>query len=323
MILVTGGSGFVGRQLVKALGGTEAVRVLTRSASSVQGLSGADVVIGDLADAASVERAVDGVRVVIHLAAHVAESDHGASDAFAMNVHATATLASASRAAGVEQFIHMSSGGVYGNGRTSTPHRETDRPQPGNAYERSKLAAEEVLTEQLSHGRTTFTMLRSAGIYGHGRAATRAFFDEVRRRRYWIHGSPNVLVHPTHVSDVVQACRLALDHPHDSPMVVNIGGERAVPFQEYIALVAVTLDVSIRQWVMPSRVGAPAARAVASALRLIGAPVPAAVDRLSGPWINRALDISLARRVLEFRPIPLHDGLRQTVEAMRVDSRTA
>jgi nucleoside-diphosphate-sugar epimerase len=187
-----------------------------------------------------------------------------------MNVHATATVASASRAAGVEQFIHMSSGGVYGNGRTSTPHRETDRPQPGNAYERSKLAAEEVLTEQLSHGRTTFTMLRSAGIYGHGRAATRAFFDEVRRRRYWVHGSPNVLVHPTHVTDVVQACRLVLDRPYDSPKVVNIGGERALPFQEYIALVAVTLDVSIRQWVMPSRVGAPAARAVASALRLIG-----------------------------------------------------
>ncbi len=324
MILVTGGSGFVGRHLVKALiGGTEAVRVLTRSASSVQGLSGAEIVIGDLADAASVARAVDGVRVVIHLAARVAGSDHGAADVFAMNVHATATLAAASREAGIEQFIHVSSGGVYGNGRTSTLHRETDRPQPGDAYERSKLAAEEVLVERLSHGRTSFTMLRSAGIYGHGRAATRAFFDEVRRRRYWIHGSPNVLVHPTHVTDVVQACRLVLDRAHDSPRVVNVAGERALPFQEYVALVAAALDVPVRQLVVPSRVGRPAARAAATGMRLVGAPVPATVDRMRSAWINRGLDISLAQRMLGFSPISLRDGLRQTVEAMRVDSRTA
>jgi nucleoside-diphosphate-sugar epimerase len=323
VILVTGGSGFVGRHLIKALCGTEAVRVFTRSASSVAGIPDVDVAVGDLTDAAAVERAVDGVRAIIHLAARVAENDHGAADAYAMNVHATSTLASASRAAGVEQFIHLSSGGIYGNGRTSTPHRETDRTDPGNAYERSKLAAEEVLNEQLSHGRTTFTMLRSAGIYGHGRPATRAFFEEVRRRRYWIHGSPNVLVHPTHVADVVQACRLVLDRPHDSPAVVNIAGERAVRFQEYVALVAAALDVPVRQWVVPSRVGPPAARVAARAIRLVGAPVPAIVDRLGRRWVNRALDISLAEGALGFRPISLRDGLRETAEAMLLDPRSS
>ena len=318
MILVTGGRGFVGRHLVEALsGGTEAVRVLTRSVSLVVAREGVSFIEGDLMDTRSLERAVNGARAVIHLAARLASPPEPPAALYAFNVGSTAALAAAARAAGVEHFIHMSSGGVYGDGRQAESHRETDSPCPGNAYERSKLDAEGAVTERLRGSRVRCTILRPAGIYGAGRAATQAFFDEVRHRRMWLLGYPNVIVHPTHVSDVVQACVRTLDAGSDAPQLLNVAGERPLRFQELVTLAAEALGVRVRQLAIPGLLGRPLGRAIAGSFRLVGAPVPGTIDRAQRRWVNRGLDTSLARRLLGFAPVTLRDGLRETVEASR------
>ncbi|MEA2843816.1 MAG: hypothetical protein QOJ69_1487, partial [Actinomycetota bacterium] len=81
MILVTGGSGFIGRHLVAALAaGDEDVRVLVRSrdaadrvkaaVADVEGRAGVESMAGDLDDVDSLQRAAAGARLVFHLAGH-------------------------------------------------------------------------------------------------------------------------------------------------------------------------------------------------------------------------------------------------------------
>ncbi len=83
---------------------------------------------------------------------------------------ATEAIARAAREAGARRFLHLSSGGVYGDGRTATPHREAETPNPGTAYERSKLAAEMSVRRGLDDSRVECVILRPAGIFGSGRA---------------------------------------------------------------------------------------------------------------------------------------------------------
>jgi nucleoside-diphosphate-sugar epimerase len=314
VILVTGGTGFVGRHLVDALAARgDEVRVLTRS-DRLSKRSGVTMAVGDLSDEASLDRAASGARVVVHLAARLSPAVGDASAWYDFNVRTSASLAGAARRAGVERFIHVSSGGVYGDGTAASPHAEADVPHPGNAYERSKLAAEQAVVEGLASSGTSCAILRPAGVYGRGRPVTEAFFNEVRRRRLWVHGTPNVIVHPTHVSDVVQACTRLLDHP-DVDGVLNVAGERALPFQDLVALTAAALGVRARQLVVPAAVGRPIGRIVASVLAAAHAPVPATLERAGRPWVNRALDISRARARLGFVPIELAAGLRASLPA--------
>lgn len=314
MILVTGGTGFVGRHLVRALTARgEAIRVMSRSGRSLAAGSDVEVVRGDLGDSRSLESAVHGVRAVVHVAARV--EDSGDSHVFRLNVEGTIATARAAQRAGVERFIHVSSGGVYGDGTTTTPHCESDEPHPGTAYERSKLESERALAATLAGTDVGWTIVRPAGVYGQDRPATARFVEDVRTRAMWLHANSEVIVHPTHVSDVVRGCIGALDSESAQGLIVNLAGERALRFQELVALVASMLGRRARQAVMP-RWLSPIAATTASSLHRAGIRPPVALDRAGRRVVNRALDTRLARALFNFAPVRLEDALRETVESL-------
>lgn len=151
--LVTGATGLIGSYLTEALvrDGHD-VRVLARATSDMSVLAGlpVDVHRGDLRDLRAVERAVEGRSVVFHAAARM--SDWGPkAEFYEDNVAATRRLLEASRAAGVQRFVHTSSTGVLGLkhhfGSTE------DEPYEGEgAYEETKVASEQLA---LAFGRET------------------------------------------------------------------------------------------------------------------------------------------------------------------------
>jgi dihydroflavonol-4-reductase len=109
--LVTGAAGFLGshvaRQLIER---GEHVRVLVRATSQFRALDGlaAERVIGDLRDAASLSRAVDGVRRVFHVAADYRLWAKDPGEIYESNVGGTKNLLEAARRAGVERFVYTS-----------------------------------------------------------------------------------------------------------------------------------------------------------------------------------------------------------------------
>jgi nucleoside-diphosphate-sugar epimerase len=153
LTLVTGATGQVGRRFVPRLlaqtrPGTEKVRVLVRDAARGERFAerGAEVVLGDLRDAEALGKAVAGADAVVNVAA----SFRGVPDeeAWAVNRDAAVELGRAALVAGVQKFVQVSTGLVYGTGR-GRPLTEDDETRPGGAmwgaYPESKAQAEREL----------------------------------------------------------------------------------------------------------------------------------------------------------------------------------
>jgi len=156
--LVTGGTGFVGANLVRALlGDGLSVRVLARRGGDRRALESCavEVVEGDLLDVASLRAAVRGVRRVYHVAADYRLWAPDPRALFRSNVDGTRHVLEAASAAGVERIVYTSTVGAVGIPKDRTPGRETtpvslhDMIGP---YKTSKFLAERVALELADRG---------------------------------------------------------------------------------------------------------------------------------------------------------------------------
>lgn len=181
--LVTGGTGIVGHAIASALVARgRPVRALVRSLDRGAALlpRGCELVQGDVTDAASVRRAMDGCRVVYH-AAGLPEQwlpDDARFDE--VNVGGTAQMVDAARAAGVERFVYTSTIDVFA-WTAGQPFDESvlDPAPKGTAYERSKQAADRLVTAALAQGLPA-VFLHPAAVYGPGPAASPGTNDFVK-----------------------------------------------------------------------------------------------------------------------------------------------
>ncbi|MGB0037046.1 MAG: hopanoid-associated sugar epimerase [Candidatus Acidiferrales bacterium] len=156
--LVTGATGFVGshvaRQLVAA---GQSVRVLIRRSSNCRMLEGISVerVEGDLRDTASLDRALNGVRRVFHVAADYRLWTRNPEDIYQTNVEGTRQLLEAARRAGVERIVYTSTVATIAVPRDGAlPNEDTHArldEMIGN-YKRSKFLAEQVAREAAVDG---------------------------------------------------------------------------------------------------------------------------------------------------------------------------
>jgi UDP-glucose 4-epimerase len=175
-ILITGGAGFIGSHLADAccrLPHTPQVTVLDnfRSGrrSNVERNShhaNYRFVEGSVTDAASVERALDGVDTVFHLAAMISvpESMERPLDCIHLNAHATVQLLELGRRQGVKKVVLSSSSAIYGDD-PELPKRETMRPAPKSPYGVTKLDGEYYLDMYRQYGISTVS-LRYFNVYG-------------------------------------------------------------------------------------------------------------------------------------------------------------
>jgi len=228
-VLVTGGAGYLGSELVdELLDAGHDVRVLDVLLHGDNGLArrldarGAELLRGDVRDPAARRRALAGVQAVVHLAAIVGDPacgrDPGLSDA--VNVDGTRALVLDARNAGVERFVFASTCSNYGRmADASVPIDETGELRPVSLYAEQKVAMERALLNGGANGLAA-TCLRFATLYGVG---NRMRFDltvneftrdlwagrtlEVFGELFW---RPYV-----HVRDAARAIALVLDTPLD------------------------------------------------------------------------------------------------------------
>ena len=146
--LVTGATGFLGSHVACALAGRgDNVRVLVRPSSDLRALDGLDVerVTGDLRDSASLDRALEGVQRVFHVAADYRLWARDPREIHESNVNGTQNLLDAARRAGVEKFVYTSTVATIAVPRRGAlPNEETQSSvdEMIGHYKRSKFAAE-------------------------------------------------------------------------------------------------------------------------------------------------------------------------------------
>lgn len=317
MILVSGGTGYVGRALVQRLAARgDRVRVLTRRADEATLPPGVELARGDLSASEPPIEALRGVRSVVHLAAALPAEHVASSELERVNVAGTRTLAAAAAACGVRRFVHVSSAGVYGDSATLAPRTEDDVPAPRTAYERSKLEGEHALRAALEQSDVRWTILRPTGVFGAGRPATAALFREVAHRRIWLHGAARVIVHPLYVADLAEAIARCLADERVSGEVINLGGDRAVEYRELLTLIGSYVGRAPLHLSAPRWSGAIARALVRGAAGRSVVAGSGRLARLAAPLVNRSVSIEKARRSLAFVPTALERGLETTAREL-------
>lgn len=168
-VLITGAGGFVGRHLTELLTSLGAeCRLAARSDSRSDKRV---VFVGDIGPATQWGRALDGIELVVHLAARAHILRETAADPWEqfkrVNVDGTATLVSAAVAAGVRRFVYVSSVGVHGDNSEGGVITEESPLKPVSLYGKSKLAGEDV-ARSLAGNKLDVAIVRPPLVYGSG-----------------------------------------------------------------------------------------------------------------------------------------------------------
>ncbi len=148
--LVSGGAGFIGSNIVRLLlqEGHQVVVLDNLSSGyrvNLDGLKSVDFFEGDIRDADSVAKAIEGIEVVFHLAASVGNTrsiEHPIIDSD-INIMGTLQILEAARRVGVRKVVFSSSAGIFGELKT-LPIREDHPVEPDSPYGASKLGAEKL-----------------------------------------------------------------------------------------------------------------------------------------------------------------------------------
>lgn len=246
-VFVTGGSGFVGQNLIPLLleQGYQ-VKALARSAQAIQKVEsvGAIAIKGDLNDAKALEIGIKDVATVFHLAASV---DFFASEKELKKLHVEGTelLLRVARKAGVRKFVYLGAASVIMNGKPIANADETYVSKHLiDGYSRTKLQAEKlVLSAKATHFQTI--SLRPPLIWGKGDPNTLpAIMDAVKKgRMQFIDGGQHRFV-TCHVTNVCQALILAAQSEQSGKAYFLTDGETPV-FKDFIKKYVATQGVEV------------------------------------------------------------------------------
>jgi nucleoside-diphosphate-sugar epimerase len=210
-VFVTGGSGFIGRVLVRRLlDEGHAVLVLVRNAASAEVVTalGARPVTGQLTDPATWQDAVTGSEVVFHLAA---ETDITADRARheLVTVEGTRAVVAAARFAGVPRLVHCGSEAALLAGEPLLEVDETAplRPDSEAAYSATKAAAEQIVLDANGPGLATVS-IRPRFVWGPDSSLIEGLVAAARAGQFaWIDGGRH-LTDVTHVANAVEGLML-------------------------------------------------------------------------------------------------------------------
>lgn len=216
--LVTGGAGFIGSNLVRALveQGSDVVvldSLVSGYRRNLDPFPSIEFVDGDVRDPAAVERAMRGVDVVFHLAASVGNKrsiDDPVADA-ETNVLGTIHVLEAARRAGVRKIVASSSAGIFGELK-QLPIREDHPVEPDSPYGASKLCEEKMCLAYAKLYAIEAVCLRYFNVYGpnqrfdaYGNVIPIFLFSMLRGQPLTIFGDGEQTRDFVNVGDVVQA----------------------------------------------------------------------------------------------------------------------
>lgn len=319
-ILVTGGSGFLGSQVLRTLQtGDRQRRILTVSRrrqtaagsipQSVQHLR------LDLADAFALPAGVDTI-------IHIAGEKRDESRMEAVNHHGTCRLVEAAQKSGVRRFVFVSSVGVYG----ARPHAglvtESFPHQPQNRYEATKDAGENCVRALCTRFGMEFVVVQPSNVIGAvpGRSyPLLGLMRMVRQGRFAWFGKADSWVNYVAVEDVAAAIVVAADRaPSGHAFIINTP-ER---LRHVVGWISDELGVALPQRRFPLFVGQLAAGLGDVAARLSGRSMPFNRERLLELTNTTRYDGSALKRAVGFEyPLGIQQMIRSLVRTYRHEGK--
>jgi len=319
-VFVTGATGFTGGHLCLRLAERGyKVRALVRSPEKAASLAarGVEVFQGDLKDSESVVKATEGCATVYHIAATYRQEGVPDQEFWDVNVRGTQHALEAALRCGVERFVHCSTVGVHGH-ISHPPADETAPYGPGDLYQETKLAGENLAREYFREKGLPGVVFRPTGIYGPGDMRFLKLFRHVKSGRFHMIGSGEVYYHLTYIDDLVQGIILCGTKKEALGNIYILGGEKYVTLNEMVRTIAEILGVGISRVRIPFWPVYAAAFVCEKLCKPIGMEPPLYRRRVDFFRKDRAFDISKAKRELGFDPkVSVREGLTKTAEWYR------
>jgi len=320
-VLVTGGNGFIGSALVKRLvAGGAAVRCLVhRSAELLEGLP-VEQCPGSITDPASLQKAVEVVELVYHLAGSGKAGDWGSKDwFFQVNAVGTRNLVEAAVRAGTRRLVLASSLAVH----RFSGHVDADEHTPANqmryAYGASKAEAERTVLQAGGQKRLEVSVVRP-GVVVLGPEDTTAFIHmaPMLKKGRWTHvagGKP--LTCYSYVDNLVDGILLAGSRAEAVGEIFNITDDLRLSWKELISKLFEAFGVRERPMNFPVWVARLAGPLFEGVYKIVRSKTPPPITDYRTALVSDDFHFSCdkAKRLLGYRPsVPLEEGLRRTVE---------
>ena len=239
-VAITGGTGFVGGGLAKALlAKGYAVRIVSRG-KPARPLAGAAYAEASFSDAESLGRAVAGCDAVFHLAA--ALFCRSGAEFMRANAEGTANLVAACGAAGVKKLVYLSSLAAAGPSEADKPRTEDMPEAPVSFYGRSKRGGEEAV-RKFSGG--PFVILRPPIVYGEKDFGLSTIASWVQRGVMVNAGSADGRFSFIYLDDLVRALTEALETDKFDGGTFFVCEDRTYAWREFIALLSAGMGVKM------------------------------------------------------------------------------
>jgi nucleoside-diphosphate-sugar epimerase len=318
-ILVTGGTGFLGRHTVRGLlAQGHRVRVMGRNFADTEFMlqSGAVPVVADLRDRAAVVAACRGVYAVVHAGALSAPWGP-ARNFHEINVGGTASVLAGCKAHGVRRLIYVSSPSVVFDGRDHVDLRE-DAPYPRrftSVYSLTKKLGEDLVNGAFRAGWIESVIVRPKAMFGPGDQALLPRLVEVaRRKRLPRIGDGRNLVDLTYVENVVHALGLALRSPAAPGNTYTITNGEHVPLWPTVRGVLTRLGLPADMRPLPLPLALAAAKLMEASAGVRGREPLLTTYTVAILARTQTYDIGAARRDLGYEPmVTVAEGIERTL----------
>lgn len=292
MILVTGGTGLVGRAVIKELLSCgNRIRCLVRNRERALAIlgEGPEYALGDVTDPGSLRKAANGASAVVHLVAIIRE--RGEYTFQRINFEGTVNTVQAAVATGVSRFIHLSALGV--------------KEGPAYRYAHSKWLGEEAVRASPLN----WTIIRPSLVYGEGFG----FFDRMAQS---VRLSPPPFVNypasksrfqPIAASDVARCVARVLEDPDAVGRTYDIGGPEHLTYGEMLDVFLAAKK--IRRIKLPVPVGF--LRLLVPVMERVLSDPPVTSVELKQMEIDNTTDLHAVEKHFGFKPVKLSEGLRK------------
>jgi predicted dehydrogenase/nucleoside-diphosphate-sugar epimerase len=257
-VLVTGGTGLLGRSLVRRLiAEGYAVRVLARKLASVENLvsQGAEVFWGDVADTVSLEQAFDGVQIVVHAAAGTSGRKE---DCETGTLNGTRNVLALCKRHSVVKLVYISSCSVYGvadyeDGQVVTEESPIERfPERRGEYSASKQQAEELVHTAMEEKKFPIVIMRPGTIFGEGGELFSPMIGfSLFGKAYVVIGNKKFILPFVYVENLVQAIVRSMESEKANGEIFTVVDDERIDKREYMDRVIKTVQPEARVIYIP------------------------------------------------------------------------